>query len=231
LAGTAAFTVMTTSSEAESRLSLAVSRNVYVPAIENVAVVLRDVAFPNVTVPGPLTVLQDLVSVLPVGNPSSVAEPDNVVDAGCVTVDADTGNVMVWSGPAFTTGFVLVCPTGFTVMMTSSDDDNAPSLAVSRNVYVPEVDMTADAFNELTLTKTTVPGPLTFVQLTEIVLPDGRPSSVAVPDNVGPAGRVTVWSGPAFTTGALFVPDEALTTIIMSSVVVAFPSLAVSRKV
>jgi hypothetical protein len=86
LAGTAAFTVMTTSSEAESRLSLAVSRNVYVPAIENDAVVLRDVAFPNVTVPGPPTVLQDLVSVLPVGNPSSVAEPARVAVAGNVMV-------------------------------------------------------------------------------------------------------------------------------------------------
>ena len=116
-------------------------------------------------------------------------------------------------------------------MMTSSDDDSAPSLAVSRSVYVPAVDITADAFNELALTKTTVPGPLTFTQLTEIVLPDGKPSSVAVPDNAGPAGRVTVRSGPALTTGALFVPADALTTTIMSSEVVALPSLTVSRNV
>ena len=116
-------------------------------------------------------------------------------------------------------------------MTTSSEDDSAPSLPVSRRTYVPAVDITADAFNELALTKTTVPGPLTFIQLTEIVLPVGRPSSVAVPDNEGPAGKVTVWSGPALTSGALFVPADALTTTIMSSDAVAFPSLAVSRNV
>jgi hypothetical protein len=77
-------------------------------------------------------------------------------------------------------------------MMTSSDVDRVPSLAVSRNVYEPAADIAAEAFNELTLTKMTVPGPLTLVQVTERVAPVGRPSSVAVPDNVGPAGRVTV---------------------------------------
>ena len=123
-------------------------------------------------------------------------------------------------------------------MTTSSEDDSAPSLAVSRSVYVPAVDIAADAFNELTFTKTTVPGPLTLDQLKEIVLPVGRPSSVTVPDNAGPAGRVTVWSGPALTTGALFASlfaevgvVESLTTTIMSSEVVAFPSVAVSRNV
>jgi hypothetical protein len=77
---------MMTSSEADNALSVAESRNVYVPAIENDAVVLRAAAFPNVTVPGPLTLLQDLVSVLPVGRPSSVAEPARVAVAGNVMV-------------------------------------------------------------------------------------------------------------------------------------------------
>ena len=116
-------------------------------------------------------------------------------------------------------------------MMTSSEDDSAPSLPVSRRTYVPAVDITAEALSELALTKTTVPGPLTFVQLTEIVLPVGSPSSVAVPDNEGPAGKVIVWSGPALTTGALFEAADALTTTIMSSDVVSFPSLAVSLNV
>ena len=82
--GTTGFTVMMTSSDADNAPSLAESRRVYVPAVENVAVVPRAAALLNVTVPGPLTELQDFVSVLPVGNPSSVAEPDNVADAGNV---------------------------------------------------------------------------------------------------------------------------------------------------
>jgi hypothetical protein len=77
---------MMTSSEADKALSLAERRKVYTPAVENVAVVPRAAAFPNVTEPGPLTALQDLVSVLPVGNPSSVAEPARVADAGNVMV-------------------------------------------------------------------------------------------------------------------------------------------------
>ena len=77
---------MTTSSEADNALSLAERRKVYTPADENAAVELRAAALPNVTVPGPLTVLQDLVSVLPVGQPSSVAEPARVTEAGNVMV-------------------------------------------------------------------------------------------------------------------------------------------------
>ena len=84
--GAAAFTVMTTSSDEESKLSLAESRNVYIPGAEKFAVEFRPAALLKVTVPGPLTVLQDLVSVLPVGKPSSVAEPASVADAGKVIV-------------------------------------------------------------------------------------------------------------------------------------------------
>jgi hypothetical protein len=85
LAGAAAaFTVMMTSSEEDNALSLADNRNVYVPAAGKVAVVVNADGFPKVTVPGPLTALQDFVIELPVGKPSSVAEPDIVADEGNV---------------------------------------------------------------------------------------------------------------------------------------------------
>lgn len=174
---------MMTSSDLESSPSLAVSRSAYVPAIEKFAEELSAVALLNVTVPGPLTLLHDLVSVLPVGRPSSVADPASVTPFGNVTVE---------SGPALTTGATFVGTTGLTVITTSSEAVNVPSLAVSLNVYVPAVWIAAEEFKELALTKTTVPGPLILVQAKEIVLPDGNPSSVAVPDNVGPAGSVIV---------------------------------------
>ena len=44
------------------------------PSAEKVAVVASRLALPNVTVPGPLTVLQFVVSVA-LGSPSSVAVP------------------------------------------------------------------------------------------------------------------------------------------------------------
>ena len=60
----------------ESALSLAVNRSTYTPAAENVAVVTGLLALPNVTVPGPLSLLHVRVSVPGgFGNPSSVALP------------------------------------------------------------------------------------------------------------------------------------------------------------
>ena len=66
------------------------------PAVEKLAVVDKRLEFPNVTVPGPLTILH-VVVIAPggFGSPSSVAVPLNA---------ALLGNVIVWSTPAFTAG-------------------------------------------------------------------------------------------------------------------------------
>ena len=56
----------------------------------------------------------------------------------------------------------------------------------------------------LALPKVTVPGPLTFDHVVVTVAGGfGSPSSVTVPDRLAVAGRVMVWSAPAFTTGAV----------------------------
>jgi hypothetical protein len=69
-------TATTTSSLELAAPSLAVSRNVYEPAVPNAAVVFNEFAFPKVTVPGPLTVLHVVVTVDGgAGSPSSVAVP------------------------------------------------------------------------------------------------------------------------------------------------------------
>ena len=89
-------TVTVMSSLAESKLSLTVKRKTYVPDKENVAVVFSDVAAENVTVPGPLTLVQAYVSVAGgLGKPSSDAVPVKF---------AEVGNVIVWSAPALATG-------------------------------------------------------------------------------------------------------------------------------
>ena len=79
-------TVIVTSAELESSLSLAVSRITYIPAAEKLAVVLNALTLPNVTVPGPLNFDHVTVSVLPTGRPSSVAVPLRLAEVGSVTV-------------------------------------------------------------------------------------------------------------------------------------------------
>jgi hypothetical protein len=78
--------VTVTSSFALRAESLALSRKTYVPAAPNDAVVEVALALANVTVPGPLILLQVEVSVEPCGKPSSVAVPLSVADEGRVTV-------------------------------------------------------------------------------------------------------------------------------------------------
>ena len=69
----------------ERALSVALSRNTYVPAAEKLAVVLLAPGLPNVTVPGPLSFDQVVVRVPGgFGNPSSVAVPFKVAEAGRV---------------------------------------------------------------------------------------------------------------------------------------------------
>src|SRR3954469_19356200 len=62
--------VMVTSANDESWPSVAVSRRTYEPGALNDAVVCGALALPNVTVPGPETTLQALVSVGGCGKPS-----------------------------------------------------------------------------------------------------------------------------------------------------------------
>ena len=89
----------------------------------NVAVVWADDALAKVTVPGPLTLDQVMVR-LPgeLGSPSSVALPFRV---------AAPDAMIVWSGPAFTTGAALVPLALFTVTVTLSAVLSAESLPVS----------------------------------------------------------------------------------------------------
>jgi len=75
-------------------------------------------------------------------------------------------------------------------MVTLLLDDSAPSLAVSISTYDPAARNVAVAFREFALTKTTEPGPLTLLQLTESVPPTGRLSSLAVPIRFAAAGIV-----------------------------------------
>src|SRR6266550_4115724 len=75
--------------------SFAVNRSTYVPASLNAALVTVIVGLANVTVPGPLTLLQVLLSVLPEGRPSSLTVPLRLAWAG---------RVIVWSGPALEVG-------------------------------------------------------------------------------------------------------------------------------
>src|SRR5438132_1370758 len=73
-------TTIVTSAVEDSAVSLAVRRKTYVPAVENVAVVLSALAFANVTVPGPLN-LDQVVRRMPFGKPSSVAVPERLASA------------------------------------------------------------------------------------------------------------------------------------------------------
>src|ERR1051325_6911553 len=75
--------------------SEAVSRNVYVPLVEKLAVVFNEPAFPKLTLPDPLIFDHDVFSEVVTGNPSSLAIPFRL---------AKEGNVIVWPVPALTVG-------------------------------------------------------------------------------------------------------------------------------
>ncbi len=87
-------------------------------------------ALPKVTVPGPVSLLQAVVSAAGgFGRPSSVAVPAS---------EAVAGNVIVCAAPAFTVGATLTGGGGgggaaFTTIVTSALDVSAPSFAVSRS--------------------------------------------------------------------------------------------------
>jgi hypothetical protein len=78
-----------------------------------------------------------------------------------------------------------------TVVVISSEDVRAPSLAVSLSTYVPgELKLTA-VLSEFAFPKLTVPGPLTLLQVVVSVAGGlGRPSSVALPAKEAEFGNV-----------------------------------------
>jgi hypothetical protein len=83
----AALTVTVKSSVEANALSLPVNLSTYVPVALKLAVVFNALALPNVTVPGPLTVLHVVVNVAGgFGNPSSVAVPFRFAADGSVIV-------------------------------------------------------------------------------------------------------------------------------------------------
>jgi hypothetical protein len=75
----------------------------------------------KVTMPGPSNWLQKVVSVPSAGRPSSLTVPPRV---------AVFGRVMVWFGPALTTGAMFA---GSALMVTSSLTECSPSPAVRRS--------------------------------------------------------------------------------------------------
>jgi hypothetical protein len=98
---------------------------------------------------------------------------------------------MDMSLPALTDGAWFVSA-GLTKTTMSSDVDNKLSLTVRRKVYDPLMANDAVVFNDDALPNVTVPGPLILLHVLVKVLPDGRPSSDAVPASVAAAGNVII---------------------------------------
>src|SRR5918999_24182 len=167
-------------------------------------------------VTGPLTWLQLTLSEFGDGTPSSIAKPWR----GIVL----SGGVIIWSGPALTSGgWLLAC----TVIVTVSATSNSPSPTVSRSTYTPGTLKEAVVEGASAFSKVTGPGPLATLHRNVRVLPTGRPSSVTVADRVTVFGSVTSWSSPETTTGAWL---RATTVIVVSSLLVSSESEAVRRR-
>src|SRR6185369_11057119 len=131
-------------------VSLADNRSTYVPGVEKIARVTGLLISLNVTRPGPLTWLQNVDTVAPVGKPSSATVPFRL---------AVFGNVIVWFGPALTIGAAFA---GSTVTVTSSLAECSESLAVSFSTYVPANVKLASVKGDAGFVKATSPGPLTL---------------------------------------------------------------------
>src|SRR5687768_14712366 len=181
----------------------------------NVAALTGAVGSAKETVPGPLTLVHSEVTVLPAGQPSSVTVPASVPAFGSSTVA---------SGPALTTGAWF---SGWTMTMTSSLSERAPSVAVRRRVYVPSTVKAAVVTGWLASPKATEPGPSRRLHCEVSVEPRGQPSSVTVPFSVAAFGSSMVWSPPARATGGSF---SGSTVTVTSSATVSRPSVAVRRR-
>ena len=144
-------------------LSVAVSRNVYVPAAFAVNDGVKVVALESVDPAGPERTVQEYVSGSPSG---SEAVPERTYGVPTVTV---------LSAPAFAVGARLLVES-----TTLSEPLNEPlSVAVSRNVYVPAAFAVNDGVKVVALVSVDPAGPERTVQ--EYVR--GSPSgSEAVPE-------------------------------------------------
>ena len=144
-------------------LSVAVSRNVYVPAAFAVNDGVKVVALVSVDPAGPERTVQEYVSGSPSG---SEAVPERTYGVPMVTL---------LSAPAFAVGARLVVES-----TTLSEPLNEPlSVAVSRNVYVPAAFAVNDGVSVVALVSVDPAGPERTVQ--EYV--SGSPSgSEAVPE-------------------------------------------------
>ena len=91
-----------------------------------------------------------------------------------------------------------------TVIVTRLVDVSALSVADSCSTYVPATEKHAVVLKTFALPKVTVPGPL-YIDHVVVRMPDGRPSSLAVPVKFAQDGKGSVWFEPALTTGGLFV--------------------------
>ncbi len=160
-------------------VSLADKRSTYVPGVEKIAFVTGLLMSLNVTRPGPLNWLQNVVTVEPAGKPSSATVPFKL---------AVFGSVIVWFGPAFTIGAWFA---GNTVTVTSSLTVSSESVAVRRNSYVPASVNDASVTGEFGLVKATSPGPLTLDHESASEDPRGKPSSQETPLSFATSGKVT----------------------------------------
>src|ERR1041385_4213267 len=91
----------------------------------------------------------------------------------------------------------------FTVIVPSSAVFTRPSSAVSRSTYVPPDETVTVVVAECSSANSTDPGPLNWLQL-NMARPGGFgfPSLVTDPFMEIGVPVVTVWAGPASTTGA-----------------------------
>src|SRR6185503_20696207 len=139
-----------------------------------------------------------------------------------VTVFA--GQIIVWSGPALTTGGSLK---GRTITRICALAVNWESETERRRRYVPLSLNVAVVFGEAALAKVTVPGPAILFHVNANTLPAGSPSSVALPvrETVF-TGKVIVWSGPTLTTGGKLAEVVLMAT---SALAVNWESSPVSR--
>ena len=125
------------------------------------------------TGPDPLTTDHAIVRVLPMGSPSSVADPARVTTALPFASETD------WFGPALTTGG-LFC--GFTCTEVYVVAETGPFVAVNEKTYVPFVVKLADVDSCVGVAIVAGAGPCVCAHK-YVSVPDG-PFGVAVPVKV-----------------------------------------------
>src|SRR3989338_4703186 len=131
--------------------------------------------------------------MLPVAVPETTACKDTIVKGTSPELGlADKETLRVRAG------------SGFTVIVSVSEEVSAESVASSLSMYVPDDEKVAVVVSEVASANVTVPAPLCLLHVVVVAGGSGRPSSVALPCKVTwLAGSVIVWFAPAFTTGGL----------------------------